>query len=142
MAIGDGAVLAGQASPTDGMGSATGAEHSATAENAVPSTLARVIPKGIPAVSLGAPGASDVFVTTPEAIEGLNAAEIAEKLSIPENPMGFQIIQFPTPKEGLASPVFRTNPGFVGGGHTARGAPEFVIPNGPIPPGATITTVQ
>jgi len=112
-----------------------------TAASALPSTLARVIPNGIPAVNLGAPGAADVFVTTPEAIEGLDAAGIAQRLTIPESPTGFQIIQFPTPEVGLASPVFRTNPGFVGGGFTAGGAPEFVIPNGPIPSGATITTV-
>lgn len=30
---------------------------------------------------------------------------------------------------GLASPVFRTNPGFVGLGRTVGGAREFVIPN-------------
>ena len=51
------------------------------------------------------------------------------------------LIEFPTPSEGLASPVFRTNPGFVGGGQTAGGASEFVIPNGSIPPGATIRIV-
>jgi hypothetical protein len=107
----------------------------------VPSTLARVIPNGIPLSTLGPPGAADVFVTTPEAIEGLDAAGIAQKLTIPESPSGFQVLQFPTPEEGLASPVFRTNPGFVGGGYTAGGAPEFVIPNGPIPAGTTITTV-
>ncbi|MHB1954479.1 MAG: polymorphic toxin type 10 domain-containing protein [Sulfobacillus sp.] len=30
----------------------------------------------------------------------------------------------------------------MGGGFTSGGAPEFVIPNGPIPPGATTTVVQ
>jgi RHS repeat-associated protein len=107
----------------------------------LPTTLARVIPADIPATTLGAPGAADVFVTTPEALEGLDAAGIAQKLSIPESPSGFNIIRFATPEEGLASPVFRTNPGFVGGGYTAGGAPEFVVPNGPIPSGATFTTV-
>ena len=119
-------------------------EEMAAAEGAAwtaPSTLVRVIPGGIPATTLGAPGALDVFVTTPEAIEGLDAAGIAQRLTIPESPSGFQVIQFSTPESGLASPVFRTNPGFVQGGFSAGGAPEFVIPNGPIPPGATITTV-
>jgi RHS repeat-associated protein len=106
-----------------------------------PSTLARVIPNGIPATTLGPPGAADVFVTTPEAIAGLDSAGIAQRLTIPQSPSGFKIMQFPTPETGLASPVFRTNPGFVGNGYTAGGAPEFVIPNGPIPPGTTITTV-
>ncbi|MHB1792997.1 MAG: polymorphic toxin type 10 domain-containing protein [Acidiferrobacteraceae bacterium] len=35
----------------------------------------------------------------------------------------------------------RTNPGFFQGGFSAGGAPEFVIPNGPIPPGATTTVI-
>lgn len=50
------------------------------------------------------------------------------------------MIQFPTPT-GIASPVNRTNPGFIGGGQTVGGAPEFVIPNGPIPAGATTTII-
>jgi hypothetical protein len=57
-------------------------------------------------------------------------------------PDGLQVIEFATPEEGLASPVFRTNPGFVRGGVTSGGAPEFVLPNGPIPAGATITVVH
>lgn len=42
-------------------------------------------------------------------------------------------MEFPTPTEGLASPVLRSNPGFVGGGRTAEGTREFVIPNDPFP---------
>jgi hypothetical protein len=38
---------------------------------------------------------------------------------------------------GIASPVNRANPNFVQGGRTTGGVPEFVIPNGPIPAGAT-----
>jgi Novel toxin 10 len=53
----------------------------------------------------------------------------------------YQVIEFPTPSSGLASPVNRLDPGFIGGGRTAGGAREFVLPNGPIPPGATIRTV-
>jgi len=40
----------------------------------------------------------------------------------------FAIIEFDTPA-GIASPVLRTNPGFVGFGRTAGGVPEFVVPN-------------
>ena len=112
-----------------------------SAVNGIPDVLARAIPNGILTTTLGPPGAADVFVTTPAAIQGLNSAQIAQVLTLEESPTGFQIFQFPTPAGGLASPVFRTNPGFVGGGYTAGGAPEFVIPNGPIPPGATITIV-
>jgi hypothetical protein len=79
------------------------------------------------AIYLGAPGAADVFVTDAAQLEGLNAQQIAAKLAIPESPSGFQIIQFQTPESGLASPVFRSNPRFIGGGQTAGGASEFVI---------------
>lgn len=44
----------------------------------IPTALARVIPGGISPSTLGAPTAADVFVTTPEAIEGLDAAGIAQ----------------------------------------------------------------
>jgi RHS repeat-associated protein len=108
--------------------------------NAVPSTLARVIPGEGPFFTLGAPGAADVFVTDAAAIEGMTAFQIAERLGIPSSDT-FTVIRFPTPPEGLASPVFRSNPGFVGGGLTTGRAPEFVLPNGPIPSGATITII-
>jgi len=51
------------------------------------------------------------------------------------------VIQFPTPRSGLASPVNRLDPGFIGGGRTAGGAREFVLPNGPIPAGSRIELV-
>lgn len=110
--------------------------------NPVPSTVARVIPEGIPATTLGRPGSVDVFVTGGSDISGMSAAQIAERLTIPGSPTGFKIIEFSTPKNGIASPVFRTDPGFIGGGRTSGGAREFVIPNGPVPAGATIRTVR
>jgi hypothetical protein len=36
---------------------------------------------------------------------------------------------YPQSIDGIASPVFRKNPGFIGGGHTLGGAREFDIPN-------------
>jgi len=110
--------------------------------NPVPGTLARVIPNGINTTTLGAPGAADVFVADAAQLEGQNAQQIAAKLAIPKSPTGFQVIKFPAPGEGLATPVLRTNPGFIQGGRTAGGASEFVIPNGPIPPEATTTVVH
>ncbi|HZN02225.1 MAG TPA: polymorphic toxin type 10 domain-containing protein [Candidatus Polarisedimenticolia bacterium] len=50
----------------------------------------------------------------------------------------FTVIEFATPSMGLASPIFRKSPGFVGGGLTSGGAREFVLPNGPIPADALI----
>ena len=71
----------------------------------------------------------------------MNAEQLATRLAIPQNEGGFTIFEFPTP-EGIATPINRNNPGFVGHGQTAGGAREFVIPNGPIPPKATIKTVK
>jgi RHS repeat-associated protein len=112
-----------------------------TIANPVPSTMARVIPERIPATTLGRPGAADVLVTAAKDIAGKNASQIANRLGIPQSPTGFKVFEFSTPQSGVASPVFRTDPGFIGGGLTSGGAREFVIPNGPIPPGAIIRTV-
>jgi hypothetical protein len=101
--------------------------------------MARVIPFNINSpTTLGRPGAIDVFVTAADDIAGLNTRQIANRLTIPQSPTGFRVIEFPMPNSGVASPVLRTDPGFVGRGLTAGGAREFVIPNGPIPVGATI----
>jgi RHS repeat-associated protein len=116
-----------------------GAKISSTEiSNAIPSELARVIPGKGPYTSLGLPGESDVFVTAAEDIAGLTAEQISKRLAIPASDT-FTVIRFPTPKNGLASPVLRSNPGFIGGGRTFGGAREFIIPNGPIPSGSNIS---
>jgi RHS repeat-associated protein len=109
--------------------------------NSIPSTLARVIPEGRVPRTLGPPGATDVFVTAAEDIAGMNAGQIAKRLTIDPSPTGFRVIEFPTPGSGIATPVFRPNTGFVGGGRTAGGAREFVIPNQPVPPGSVTRIV-
>ena len=40
----------------------------------------------------------------------------------------FSVFEFDTPA-GIASPIRRTTRGFVGGGRTAGGASEYVVPN-------------
>jgi hypothetical protein len=90
--------------------------------------------------TLAAPGAADAFVTDASAIRGMSSSQLSQGLTIPESPSGFQVIEFPTP-EGIASPINRTNPGFVGGGQTQGGLPEYVVPNGPIPKDATTRVV-
>ena len=105
--------------------------------NVVPSTLARIIPGKGPFPTLGPPGRVDVFVTAADDIAGLTPTQLSQRLGIPASDT-FSIIRFPTPSSGLASPVNRLDPGFIGGGLTSGGAREFVLPNGPIPPNALI----
>jgi hypothetical protein len=108
--------------------------------NAVPSELARVIPGRGNFPTLGPPSRGDVFVTAADDIAGLNSLELARKLTIPESNI-FTVVRFQTPRSGLASPVNRTDLGFVGGGRTTGGAREFVIPNSKIPADARIEVI-
>ena len=82
-----------------------------------------------------------MFVTAADDIAGMNAAQIPGRLGILPN-KSYTVIEFPTPNEGLATPVNRPNPGFVGRGQTSGFAREFVVPNGPILPGATVRIVR
>ncbi len=110
--------------------------------NPIPGKVSRVIPNTAGEITtLGNAGAADVFVTASSDIKGLNAAQIAQKLTIPESSLGFKVITFETP-QGIASPINRTNPGFVGRGRTAGGAREFVVPNQPIPKNAKTKTIN
>jgi RHS repeat-associated protein len=89
--------------------------ESATVSAFLPETVARAIPASIDATTLAASGASDAFVTSGGALNGMTSSQISNALTIPESPSGFNIFEFPTP-DGIASPINRTNPGFVGGG--------------------------
>ena len=109
--------------------------------NAVPTKLARVIPNSVEEVTtLGRPSANEVFVTASSDIRGMNATQIAKRLTIPESETGFKVIEFKT-TQGIATPINRDLPGFVGYGRTAGNAREFVIPNQPIPKDAKIKII-
>ena len=107
----------------------------------VPSTLARVIPGEGPYPTLGIPGAQNVFVTDADAIAGMNAQQLGQALAIQQSDV-YSVYTFANPMDGLASPIAYDNPLFVGGGYTAGGAPEYLLPNGPIPPDAVHTIVR
>ena len=130
---------------SDGVGDVGGAAMNLGGEvtNPVPGILARIVPGEINPMSLGAPGAQDVFVTAASDIEGMTASQISQRLTNPLSESGtFRVFEFPTKSiSNIASPVNRMNPGFVGKGLTAGGAREFIIPNGPIPAGATVKVV-
>ena len=108
--------------------------------NPIPKTLARVIAGRGPFNRLGPPERTDVFVTAAEDVQGMSAAELPGRLGVRSSDV-FTKIEFSTPDSGLASPVFRSDPGFVGGGRTIGNAREFILPNGPIPAGSKITVV-
>ncbi|TQE92839.1 MAG: hypothetical protein FKY71_18960 [Spiribacter salinus] len=105
--------------------------------NPVPSRTARVVDAEVldDAQRLGPPRADDAFVTSADDLAGASSSdEIARRLTLLDSqgqlrsgPFG--IIEFDTPSSGIASPIFRNNPGFTGFGQTAGGAPEFVLPN-------------
>jgi len=112
--------------------------------NTVPDVVARVVtdnPITRASTTLGRPGAEDVFVTAADDIRGMNASQIADRLTIPESPTGYRVTEFSTPRSGIASPISRSDPGFIGGGKTIGGAREFVIPNGAIPVGSDVRLV-
>jgi RHS repeat-associated protein len=108
--------------------------------NEVPAEVSRVIRGRRNPLTIGRPGDVDAFVVAAEDIAGLNASQLARRLTIEPSDV-FTVISFQTPGSGVASPVFRANPGFLQGGFTRGGAREFVIPNGPIPAGARIEIV-
>lgn len=118
----------------------TAADAAVHSADGLPKELARVVAGRRKVTTLGRPDQPDVFVTAADDITGLNAEELAKRLAV--DPAGeFTVIRFPAPETGIASPVFRTNPGFIPGGMTRGGAREFVIPNGPIPANAKIEVV-
>jgi RHS repeat-associated protein len=135
-------VVAGTKGLGAGVKGAGAAGEVAGIANPIPGQVSRVIPNFPGEVTtLGRAGSADVFVTASSDIQGLNATQIAQKITIPESSTGFKVITFETPK-GIASPINRTNPGFVGGGRTGGGAREFVVPNQPIPKNAKTKTVN
>jgi RHS repeat-associated protein len=107
--------------------------------NQVPSTLARVVDaRFVSSPSLAAARAGEALVTAADDIAGTATSQaLASRLTLLDSTgtlrQGpFAIIEFDAPASGLASPVFRNNPGFIQGGVTGGGAREFVLPNIPI----------
>ena len=104
--------------------------------NAVPDRMSRVIPAELGDTKmLGKTTDSDVFVTAADDLkDAKNSTDVAKTLTL-KNSDGsfvegpFKVIDFDTPKSGVASPVNRTNDEFVGKGRTDGGAREFSIPN-------------
>ncbi len=134
-------LLGGPAAGIAGSGTVAAAADAASsggasAAAAVPSRLARVLDARFAnSPTLGNPGATDVFVTAANDIAGNTSSQgLATRLTMLDNSGSlrqgpFAVIEFDTPTNGLASPVFRNNPGFLQGGLTRGGAREFLLPN-------------
>lgn len=132
-------LLGGPAAGIAGSGTvvmAADAASSSAASATVPSRLARVLDARFAnSPTLGGPGATDVFVTAANDIAGNSSSQgLATRLTMLDNsgrlrPGPFAVIEFDTPTNGLSSPVFRDNLGFLQGGLTRGGAREFVLPN-------------
>lgn len=106
-----------------------------------PRTVARVVPRSVNPRTLGRPGAPEVFVAPGDNIRMLTAPELNQLLGLDAPNTNFWVIEFPPPSGGLARPSSNYGsqyPLFRPGGNTIGGIPEFVIPNGPIPPNAVI----
>ncbi|HEY8949891.1 MAG TPA: polymorphic toxin type 10 domain-containing protein [Rhizomicrobium sp.] len=110
-----------------------------SSEWVAPTRLARVIAghdlTGLDGLMLAPEQSADAFVVNAQDIAGLNTSgEISERLTlVDENGSLIEgphtVVEFDTPQEGLAQPAFRQNPGFVGGGSTLGGVPEYTVPN-------------
>ena len=115
---------------------------SVTVANPIPETFARVVGGSEAPTALGLPHRSDVFVTDAKVLEGLNSSQISDLLTIDPR-SSYTIIEFPSKGiSGISTPINRVDQGFIGGGRTAGGAPEFAIPNGPIPNNAITKIVR
>jgi hypothetical protein len=119
------------AATTKGLNALTKAGTAAS----IPARVSRVIPEEFAnSPTLGAAGSSDVFVTAAKDIKGItNSTDLATRLTLLNNDGSlvkgpFKVFEFNTP-QGIASPINRTTPGFIGRGVTAGGASEYTVPN-------------
>jgi RHS repeat-associated protein len=101
----------------------------------LPERVARDIEAGLKDVYLGKPGDPDVFITAAEDLARYRTqASVERRLALPSSNERRAVVTFKYDVEagGIASPVFRNYPGFVGKGRTLGGAREWVIPNRPL----------
>lgn len=54
--------------------------------------------------SSGTRGNCVAFVTAADDIAGMDSAQIAKRLTIPQSPTGFRVIEFPTLSQGVTTP--------------------------------------
>jgi hypothetical protein len=101
---------------------------------AVPEDVARKIEAGFTNVTLARPGDPDVFITAAEDLARYRTQSAVEsRLALPSGPQRAVVtFKYDWEAGGIASPILRNYPEFIGGGITAGGAREWVIPNRPL----------
>ncbi len=100
---------------------------------AVPERVARDIEAGLKDVYLAKPGDPDVFITAAEDLARYRTqASVERRLALPAGQRAVVTFKYDVEAGGIASPIFRHYPEFVGGGRTLGGAREWVIPNRPL----------
>ncbi len=100
---------------------------------AVPERVARDIEAGLKDVYLAKPGDPDVFITAAEDLARYRTqASVERRLTLPAGQRAVVTFKYDVEAGGIASPIFRHYPEFVGGGRTLGGAREWVIPNRPL----------
>ncbi len=100
---------------------------------ALPENVARLIEAGRTDIPLGKPGDPDVFITAAEDLARYRTqASVERRLALQPGRRAVVTFKYDVEAGGIASPVFRDYPGFVGKGRTLGGAREWVIPNKPL----------
>ena len=108
--------------------------------------MAREIPaEHATTLRLAAADASKTLVTAADDIAGIDISlKLGEVLTLVDDygsllPGQRAIIEFDTSGSGIATPINRSSPEFVGYGRPAGGAREFVIPNAGISQSRNVT---
>jgi len=97
---------------------------------AVPVDVARLIDAGHTDITLAKPGDPDVFITAAEDLARYRSqSSVERRLGLPPGQRAIVTFNYDIGVGGIASPIWRDYPEFVGGGLTRGGAREWVIPN-------------
>jgi len=100
---------------------------------AVPKDVATLIDAGCTDITLAKPEDPDVFITAAEDLARYRSqSSVERRLGLPPGQRAVVTFNLDVDVAGIASPIRRNYPEFVGGGRTRGGAREWVIPNRPL----------
>ncbi len=100
---------------------------------ALPERVARDIEAGLRDVYLAKPEDPDVFITAAEDLARYRTqASVERRLGLPPGQRAVVTFKYDVEAGGIACPICRSYPEFIGRGRTIGGAREWVIPNRPL----------